>query len=187
MAVELDLDKQIKANLVANGLKATKKGVPMEQIVDLTGIGVQPLEILARQGVLVRVARGRYDLRMSMRRYCAYMREMAAGRLGTKVVGGISMAEESAKLKKALREREELKTEELRGTLVTIGQFESVITGFFGLFRRTMIALSPRIATAAHLTIAQDEKTKTIIYGALKDIANDDVLAGTGLKFEGRK
>ena len=139
---------------------------------------------LVEGGVLKPVERGRFDLRASVRAFAQHMRGQASGRAGAEATAAAraKSLEASARLKAAQTRAAEARLRKEAGELVEFTTHAAVMGEISGLFRRTMIALVPRITSAAHLTVEQGDKVQATVFGALKDLAEADVLEGLDLK-----
>ena len=150
------------------------------------GVTARTIENLASSGVLVRIERGQFNLKDSVRRYCDHMRKQASGRAGAEATATArtKSLEASAKLKAAQTCATEARLRKQAGEVIEVAALENIVTGFFGLFRSTMLGLHPQITRSLHLPPAQDDTVRDVVYAALNQLAAADVLDGTNLVFD---
>lgn len=97
------------------GLPAT---VHESELAGLFGITRQRVSELVRSGVLSRVGPARFDLAVSVKVYCAHLREHAS-RVGRPLQGGDELKAERLRLTKAQAEAQEAKNRLAAGEMVS--------------------------------------------------------------------
>lgn len=136
--------------------KKTDAGASSQEIGALLGISARKVRDLSDQGIVVKLGRGYYDLEESVRRYCAHLREVAAGRMGR--TKEIDLVEENAKLKRAQREETELKIARMRGELIPRDEVQEPMDRFASIVKQHVLSIPSRSRQRIpHLT-GHDEK-----------------------------
>lgn len=101
-----------------------QEGVDAKVLGDLLVLDPRTIRRLASDGIIKRIAPGRYALKESVQGYCAHIRTQAAGR-ATKE-GKIDPIEESALLRREQRQLAELRRANLEGRLISIEEVKAV-------------------------------------------------------------
>lgn len=99
---------------------------------------------LAAKGRVVRLARGKYDLRASVRAYVSHLRTSAAGRPGTKE----DLTAEKTRLTKAQADRAEMERDEKAKVMVNVKLFEDRWAQEVAIFRQIMMGVPSSMAEA---------------------------------------
>jgi len=152
------------------------------------GVSARTVENWALSGVLVRVDRGQFELKPNVRRYCEHMRKSASGRAGTEATSAAKAKslEASARLRNAPTKAAEMRLKKQAGEVIQFATHETVLSEFFGYFRRSILALHPQISRALHLPPKADDTVRDVVYAALKQMAEADPLDGVDLKLESK-
>ena len=141
-------------------------------IAMLLGITSNQVRTKARDGLIVRVAPNRYDVRESLKRYIGRLREHAS-RAGAPSAVSDELKAQKIRQARHAADRLELQNESARGDLVKSIDVERAWASVLRDVRSTLLAVPSRVgATLPHLTahdIAQiDREIKT----ALESLAN---------------
>lgn len=159
-----------------DGGAASPQGLPAEitegALAALLGIGASRVKTLARNGILVRASRGRFDFSQSLRNYLAQLREHAA-RAGRPSTGGDALKEERLRLTKAQADAQETKNALARGELVpvadTLREWQAVLRDI----RAVMLAVPSQYAsTQPHLSVHDIAALTDDIKRALEGLAD---------------
>lgn len=137
------------------------------------GIGASRIRTLARDGILIRSGRGKFDFPQSMRSYLSRLREMAE-RAGRPSVGGDELKVERTRLAKEQADATALKNAQLRGELApvtdTLREWQAVLRDV----RAAMLAVPSRYAASQpHLTPHDVEALTLEIKRALEGLADE--------------
>jgi phage terminase Nu1 subunit (DNA packaging protein) len=121
----------------------------------------QAIAKYAASNVLVRVARGRYDLKASIANYCEVIRASASGR-------GSPVATERQRLVSAQADAAEHKAQQLAGKLLPAAEVESAWQAIVRTTRAALLALPSRCgAQIAQLTphdiVVIDNEVKAVL------------------------
>lgn len=135
------------------------------------GVSSQSIAAFANDGKVVRVSRGKYDLRASVAAYTAHLREVAAARGGEAQI--LDLTAERARLAKEQADGQELKNATLRGELVPAAEVEREWSDILRKVRAGILAVTSRVRTSAGLTAEQAVEMDAELRLALKDLGND--------------
>ncbi|MFN3211301.1 MAG: hypothetical protein ACE369_20370, partial [Roseovarius sp.] len=116
-------------------LSAVPEIVGTDAMADLLGVTANRIQALARDGALVRVAPGRYDLRASLRRYTADLRDKARGRAQS------SLAAEKERLARENADKVALQNAKARAELVPAPEVERAWAGVLRDVRAGLLAV----------------------------------------------
>ena len=159
-----------------DGRVETFRGIPAETdeaaLASLLGITSNRVRILARDGVIIRSGRGKFDTAQSLNRYIARLRESAA-RAGRPSTGGDELKAERTRLAKEQADATALKNAQLRGELApvadTLREWQEVLRDV----RAAMLAVPSRFAASQpHLTPHDVEALALEIKRALEGLAD---------------
>ncbi|TCM85178.1 terminase small subunit [Rhodovulum steppense] len=120
----------------------------------LLGIGASQIRTKARDGILIRSGRGRYDVRASLARYLAQLRDAASrgGRQGQEEANR-DLKAESIRVKRAQADAQELKNAASRGELLEATAVERQWASILRDVRAGLLAVPSRVgAKLPHLT-----------------------------------
>lgn len=140
------------------------------EIAAFLGIGTSRVRTLARDGHLVKVSRGRFDVRASLRNYLARLRDGA-------VKGGGQVPDdlkaEKLRLARQQADKLELANAAARGELVRSADVEREWANVLRDVRSTMLAVPSRVGSKlAHLTAHDVAEIDSEIKAALEGLAN---------------
>lgn len=134
------------------------------------GLATSSVRTKTRDGILVRSARGRFDVSESLRRYLDQLRSQAA-RAGRPVADDLK--EEKLRLATAQADSIELKNAVSRGEMVKASDVEREWVGILRDVRSTLLAVPSRVgAKLPHLTPHDVAELGTEIQSALEALAN---------------
>lgn len=139
------------------------------ELVRLFQATVQTITKLAREGIVVRTGRGKYDREKSITNYICHLRDTAAGRGGSD--GVQTLTDERARLAKEQADHAALKNEQLRGELVKAVDVEAAWAGIVSDLRSGLLAIPtrvqqriPTLSSADAMTIdAEIRETLTVL------------------------
>src|ERR1700712_838856 len=97
--------------------KAAPIQVPAKVLADWIGVHERTIRELADRGPVLRVKRGVYDLKTSVQRYLAHVRDIAANRTGDEATN-LDLTEQRARLAKEQADGAAIKNGVLRGELI---------------------------------------------------------------------
>jgi len=141
--------------------------VPTDTMADLLGVSAGRIQALARDGTLVRVEPGKYDLRASLRKYTAALRDKATGRAQS------TLAAEKERLARENADKVALQNAKARGELVATGEVEREWASVLRDVRAGMLAVPARIgATLPHLTVHDVGEIDREIRASLEGLAD---------------
>src|SRR5688500_17296824 len=92
------------------------------ELADYLGVSSQSIAAFANDGKVVRISRGKYDLKASVQTYTAHLREVAAARGGEAQI--LDLTQERARLAKEQADGQELKNRQLRRELLPAADVE---------------------------------------------------------------
>ena len=121
----------------------TIEAVSAKALAEWLGVSDRTVRDLADRGVVVRIDRGRYDLKASVCRYASHLREVAASRGGEDQL--LDLTAERARLAKEQADGQAMKNAQLRGDLVAR---EDVLRGWQDILRKVrsgMLAVTSRV------------------------------------------
>ena len=157
-------------------LPVSPQGLPAQiseaALAGLIGVNSSRVRALARDGILIRAGRGKFDFSQSLRNYLARLRE-SAERAGRPSADGDALKEERLKLTAAQREAQELKNAAARGELTpvaeTLREWQAVLRDV----RAAMLAVPSRYAASQpHLTPHDVEALTLEVKRALEGLAD---------------
>ncbi len=134
--------------------------VPVSTLAKLFNLTERRVQQLARDGVIPKPEKGRYDLIACVQAYIKYLQERATGR------GDIEPQDtyiERARLLKAQADKTELEVKAMTGDLIATEQVELLWAGLVAAFRSRMLALPVRCAQ-----MVMSMKNYTEIEGCLR-------------------
>lgn len=130
-------------------------------------LGVTPRTIteLSRKGVLSPAGRGNWPVRECVARYCAHLREQAAGRTGS-----TTLTAERIRVAKEQADALELKNAALRGEMLHARQVESEWASILRSVRSAILAVPARLP---NLSLQDAQALNREIRNALTEIADN--------------
>jgi len=121
------------------------------ELARLFSATVQTITKLAREGIVVRKGRGKYDREKSITNYICHLRDTAAGRGGASAVE--SLSDERARLAKEQADHAALKNAQMRKELLPASEVEATWSGFVTDARALLLAVPTRVQQRLpHLT-----------------------------------
>lgn len=139
------------------------------EIAAFLGIGTSRVRTLARDGHLVKVSRGRFDVRASLAAYLSRLRD------GAVKAGPVTDEMKAAKLRQteAAAQKIEIQNAATRGELVRSADVEREWANVLRDVRSTMLAVPSRVGSKlAHLTAHDVAEIDSEIKAALEGLAN---------------
>lgn len=142
------------------------------ELANWLGVLSQSIAAFANDGKVVRIARGKYDLKASIQTYTAHLREVAAARGGESQI--LDLTQERARLAREQADGQELKNRTLRGELVSSSDVEREWSDICRKVRAGILATTSRVRASAGLTAEQAVEVDAELRLALKDLGNDN-------------
>lgn len=142
---------------------------PVSTIAKLLMLTERRVQHLAKEGILPRAERGRYELVPVVQAYIKYLRDRAINGDAAEVDGG-----HRARLIKARADIAEMEAERLAGDLAPVEEIEKAWTGIISRFRQRSLAVAPKAApmvAVENTTEACHEIIETFIHEALAELA----------------
>jgi phage terminase Nu1 subunit (DNA packaging protein) len=150
------------------GIPATASADALGELLDLSNRSITDL---AGRGLVVRIKRGQFDVRASLRAYIAHLREGAAGR----GADSASLTAERTRAVRAQAELAELKGAKLRGDLLPAAEVEQEWAGILRDIRATILALPGRLqGRLGHLAAADVAVIDEEIRDTLRELCGDE-------------
>lgn len=144
---------------------------PADTLGEILGLSNRSITDLAGRGLVVRIKRGRFDVRASIRAYVDHLRELAAGR----GADSTSLTEQRTRQVSAQAELAELKAAKLRGELLPAAEVEREWASILRTVRAELLALPSRIQQRlGHLTAADVAAIDREIRDVLTELGNAD-------------
>ncbi|MFP7671743.1 hypothetical protein ACG74X_00145 [Marivita sp. S0852] len=144
------------------------------EMAQLLGITANRVRTLARDGMLHRPVRGRYDVRASLKTYIGDLRDKASrlGYAGGKQSSNSQLSAEKLRLTKAQVDEREIKNAAARGELIPAQKVRTAWTSYTIALRQAVLAAAPRVATQAGLDRAAAATLDAELRLALEQIAD---------------
>ena len=153
-------------------LMAYEEVVTRSQLSDFLGLKPIVITQMADEGKLKKTARGKYDLKASVRMYCDELRQAATGRYKGETAQSLTL--ERARLAMRQAENYELKNASLRGDLLQAKDVERQWSDALRAVRARFLAIPSRILhRLPHLTRHDSEEIDAEVRAALTELAND--------------
>jgi phage terminase Nu1 subunit (DNA packaging protein) len=150
------------------------------ELADYLGVSSQSIAAFANDGKVVRISRGKYDLRASIQTYTAHLREVAAARGGEAQI--LDLTQERARLAREQADGQELKNRQARKELVLASDVEREWSDILRKVRAGILAVTSRVRAAAGLTAEQAVDMDAELRLALRDLGNDQDYPPGGAK-----
>lgn len=160
---------------------AERPGVTISEVAEWIGLSERQIARHATEGNVIKLGRNRYDLKASVRAYCAWMRDQAGhyapGSAGTREgppAGSAKarLAEERERLVREQADAQALKNAQLRAELVPASEVEREWADVLRTVRASMLAVPSRIAARlAHLSADDVSVIDREVREALTDTA----------------
>jgi phage terminase Nu1 subunit (DNA packaging protein) len=141
------------------------------ELANWLGVSSQSIASFANDGKVVRISRGKYDLRASVQLYTSHLREVAAARGGETAV--LDLTQERARLAREQADGQELKNRQLRSELVSASDVEREWSDILRKVRAGILAVTSRVRASAGLTAEQAVEMDAELRLALKELGSD--------------
>jgi phage terminase Nu1 subunit (DNA packaging protein) len=141
------------------------------ELADYLGVSSQSIAAFANDGKVVRVSRGKYDLKASVQTYTAHLREVAAARGGEAQI--LDLTQERARLAREQADGQELKNRQLRKELVSAADVAREWSEILRKVRSGILATTSRVRASAGLTAEQAVEMDSELRLALKELGSD--------------
>ncbi len=138
----------------------------------------QSIASFANDGKVVRISRGKYDLKASVQTYVAHLREVAAARGGEAQI--LDLTQERARLAREQADSQELKNRQLRKELVSASDVEREWSHILRKVRAGILAVTSRVRASAGLTAEQAVEMDSELRLALRELGNDQEYPPSG-------
>lgn len=172
-------DSDLPAPEAPESAKAPPEPIPAmvneAEMARLLGITANRVRTLARDGMLHRPVRGRYDVRASLKTYIGDLRDKASrlGYAGGKQSANSELSAEKLRLTKAQADEREIKNAAARGELIPAQEVRAAWTSYTIALRQAVLAAAPRVATQAGLDRAAAATLDAELRLALEQIADE--------------
>ena len=144
--------------------------IGITQLSALVGVSENRIRQLCTIGTLERGEDGQFDLRNSVRAYCATLRDNAMGR------GGPGLAAEREREARARADKLEMQNAAARSELIPAGEVEMMWDKVCRLIRARFLAMPARLQQhLAHLTPHDLATIDREVRDALTELADDDL------------
>ncbi len=146
---------------------------PVSTIAKLFNLTERRVQQLAKEGVIPKPEKGKYDLVSCVRGYIAYLQERAFGK--TMAVGDTH--QERARLLKLQADKTELEVDTMKGKLIPVEETEELWATLLATFRTRMMAMPTRAAhLISHLKefYAIEHTLRDLVIDALTELARYD-------------
>lgn len=153
-------------------LKGKTVVVSTAEISEILGLSDRRIRQLEKEGALVKIGRGKYDLKASVQRYIEYIKEQ-----GEKTEEELDLTREKTLLTRANRQKVELELQIMRGELHRSEDVRCVMNNMLGAFRARVLAIpsktAPQLLAQTDLAVVQDIIKKEV-YEALQELSEYD-------------
>jgi phage terminase Nu1 subunit (DNA packaging protein) len=153
-------------------LKGTTFVVSTKEIAEILGFSKRRIGQLEKEGALVKIGHGKYDLKASVQRYIEYIKAQAE-----KTDEELDLTKEKTLLTRANRQKVELELQIMRGELHRSEDVRRVMNNMLGAFRSRVLAIpsktAPQLLAQTDLAIVQDIIKKEV-YEALQELSEYD-------------
>ena len=157
----------------------TKKIDSVEQVTvsstvlaNLFGLTSRRIRQLENEGIIKKVARGKYSLQENIKSYITFIKASADLKESKTEEGKVDYDEEHALLERRKREKIELELASMRGTMHFSEDVERVMNDMLSNFRAKVLALPSRVAPSLICmdTIADIQE---VLQGEVLDVLNE--------------
>jgi phage terminase Nu1 subunit (DNA packaging protein) len=153
-------------------LKGKTVVVSTAEISEILGLSDRRIRQLEKEGALVKIRRGKYDLKASVQRYIEYIKEQAE-----KTEEELNLTKEKTLLTRANRQKVELELQIMQGELHRSEDVRRVMNNMLGAFRARVLAIpskaAPQLLAQTDLAVVQDIIKKEV-YEALQELSEYD-------------
>ncbi|WP_305142490.1 hypothetical protein [Geobacillus thermoleovorans] len=154
------------------GLKGKTIVVSTSEIAEIFGLSDRRIRQLEKEEALVKISRGKYDLKASVQRYIMFIKEQAE-----KTEEELDLTKEKTLLTRANRQKVELELQIMRGELHRSEDVRRVMNDMLSAFRARVLAIpsktAPRLLAQTDLAVVQDIIKKEV-YEALQELSEYD-------------
>ncbi|WP_207559092.1 hypothetical protein [Geobacillus thermoleovorans] len=154
------------------GLKGKTIEVSTSELAEIFGLSDRRIRQLEKEEALVKISRGKYDLKASVQRYIAFIKEQAE-----KTEEELDLTKEKTLLTRANRQKVELELQIMRGELHRSEDVRRVMNNMLSAFRARVLAIpsktAPRLLAQTDLAVVQDIIKKEV-YEALQELSEYD-------------
>ncbi len=143
------------------------------ELASLLGVTLRMITTLIERDIVVKINPGVYDMGESVRRYCAHLRETAAGRGGEEQV--LNLTGERARLAREQADSQALKNSIARGDHLPASEVLRTWSETLRATRSRMLAVPSRLRTELpHLTNSDFERIDRELRNALEELGRAD-------------
>ncbi len=144
---------------------------PASTIAKLFNLTERRVQQLAKEGVIPKAERGKYDLVGATRGYIKYLQDRALGQHAAPT----DLQAEKLRLTAATADEKELQVAQLRGDLIPAHVVSNLWGDMVGAMRARLLALPPRLASKAIAATGLreiEDFARTEVYAALTELAD---------------
>jgi phage terminase Nu1 subunit (DNA packaging protein) len=153
-------------------LKGKTVVVSTAEISEILGLSDRRIRQLEKENALVKIKRGKYDLKASIQRYIEYIKEQAQ-----QTEEELNLTKEKTLLTRANRQKVELELQIMRGELHRSEDVKRVMNDMLGAFRARILAIpskvAPRLIAQTNAAVIQNI-VKNEVYEALQELSEYD-------------
>ena len=146
-------------------------------LANLFGVSTRRIRQFENEGIIKKVARGKYSLQENIKNYLTYIQATSNLKNDTNVNEEVDYDAEHALLEKRKREKIELELAEMRGEMHKSSDVERVMNDMLSNFRSKILALpskiAPQLITLTTISDFQDILQKEMI-NILHELSNYD-------------
>ena len=172
-------NRRVKPAASHDAAPALRNAATPDQMAALFGCTTRQIELLAKEGIVVRIGRGQYDFAKSTTNYIAHLRKQAAGRAGVDPDSDTASANRERAIEQTALAR--TKRLALEGQLVNIDRVRDMGARIMRGVRQFVLGLPNSIAHEVPTLSARE-------VAAIKRLCADglaDAAAGNGFEFVG--
>jgi phage terminase Nu1 subunit (DNA packaging protein) len=153
-------------------LKGKTVVVSTAEISEILGLSDRRIRQLEKEDALVKISRGKYDLKASIQKYIEYIKEQAQ-----KTEEELDLTKEKTLLTRANRQKVELELQIMRGELHRSEDVRRVMNDMLGAFRARVLAIpgkvAPRLIAQTNAAVIQNI-VRNEVYEALQELSEYD-------------
>jgi phage terminase Nu1 subunit (DNA packaging protein) len=149
--------------------KGRPAGKPMpdaslQQMAELLGVTNSAAKRLANEGLLVRSARGRFNVERSVRKYAGHLRNVASNKSESPSARALIRAKE------AQARLAEVKTRHLEEDFIEMRVAHELMAKFAAHCKAAFLQLPSRIRVKMGLTIPQEDQIEDIVFDRMEEL-----------------
>jgi phage terminase Nu1 subunit (DNA packaging protein) len=158
-------------SLSDKGLGENTLTVGAKEFGEILGLSTRRIQQLAKDGIIIRVSQGKYDLPMSIQKYIDTIKDQSQS------AEELDLNREKTLLTRANRQKAEMELKIMRGELHRSEDVESVMNSMLSSFRAQMLVLPGKVAP---LVLGQKKievvknTIKKYVYEALQELSDYD-------------